>query len=125
MKKYAFITAVVVGSILSSAQAQYTGNTTGAGGYNGPSTTQAVTTIKEAKELRDDANVRLQGQIVKHIDKDKYLLKDKTGEIVIEIDKDDWNGLVVNEKDVVEIVGEVDKDWNSVEIDVDSISKVQ
>ncbi len=125
MKKYAFITAVVVGSILSSAHAQYVGNTTSAGGYNGPSTTKAVTTIKEAKELRDDANVKLQGQIVKHIDNDKYLLKDKTGEIVIEIDKDDWKGLVVNEKDVVEIIGEVDKDWNSVEIDVDSISKVQ
>ena len=35
-----------------------------------------------------------------------------------------WNGVTVTPKDTVEIQGEVDKDWNSVEIDVKQIRKV-
>lgn len=91
------------------------------GGFTGPSI--APTTILKAKELKDDTNVILEGQIIKRMGKDKYLFKDATGEIVVEIDNRDWNGVKVAPEDIVIIYGEVDKDWNSIEIDVDKITK--
>ena len=47
-----------------------------------------------------------------------------TGSVNIEIDEDEWNGLEVGPEDTVEIRGEVDKGWTTLEIDVDRISKV-
>ena len=127
MKKLALLTMVVLGSSIASAQ--YLGPQNDRhnpnGGYKGPSLSQSVTTVKEAMTLRDDAYVKMRGKIVKHSHKDKYIFSDGTGDITIEIDKDKWRGLTVSEEELVEIIGEVDKDWNSVEIDVDYITKVQ
>lgn len=52
------------------------------------------------------------------------MLKDNTGEIAIEIDYDKWGGVNVGFNDLVEIKGEIDKDWHSIELDVDYIQKV-
>jgi uncharacterized protein (TIGR00156 family) len=91
------------------------------GGYTGPG--PGIITVKEAMGLRDDANVALRGHIVQHLGKDKYLFKDDTGSIRVEIDHDKWEGQSVGPTDPVEIIGEIDKDWNSVEIDVDRVIK--
>ncbi|VEA30143.1 Protein ygiW precursor [Salmonella enterica subsp. enterica] len=105
------------------------------GGFSGPSATQtqgggfvgpngSSTTVESAKSLRDDAWVTLRGNIVERISDDLYVFKDATGTINVDIDHKRWNGLTVTPQDTVEIQGEVDKDWNSVEIDVKQISKV-
>ncbi|RBQ31150.1 TIGR00156 family protein [Arcobacter sp. FW59] len=91
------------------------------GGFTGPSISK--TTVEEAKTFKDDMPVVLEGNIIEHLGKDKYLFRDKTGDITIEIDHDDWKGVQVSPKDSVTIYGEVDKDWNSLEIDVDSVVK--
>lgn len=91
------------------------------GGFTGPSISK--TTVEKAKTFKDDMPVVLEGNIVQHLGKDKYLFRDQTGDITIEIDNDDWKGVTVTPKDSVTIYGEVDKDWNSIEIDVDSIIK--
>lgn len=127
MKKTAAIALIAMS--VSMASAQYLGadgeqpNTRG--GYQGPTLSQSITTIKDAMTLRDDAYIKLRGKIIKHSHKDKYIFSDGTGNITIEIDKDKWRGLTVGPDELVEIVGEVDKDWNSIEIDVDYITKVQ
>lgn len=127
MKKIAIATFMVLS--LSTASAQYLGasgeQNIPNGGYKGPSLSQSITSVQEAMTLRDDAYVKMRGKIIKHSHKDKYIFSDGTGDITIEIDKDKWRGLSVDADDLVEIVGEVDKDWNSVEIDVDYITKVQ
>ena len=105
------------------------------GGFSGPSATQtqsggfqgpngSSTTVESAKSLRDDTWVTLRGNIVERISDDLYLFKDATGTINVDIDHKRWNGVTVTPQDTVEIQGEVDKDWNSVEIDVKQISKV-
>lgn len=105
------------------------------GGFSGPSATQtqgggfvgpngSSTTVESAKSLRDDAWVTLRGNIVERISDDLYVFKDATGTINVDIDHKRWNGLTVTPQDTVEIQGEVDKDWNSVEIDVKQIRKV-
>jgi len=91
------------------------------GEFSGPSISK--TTVKQAKTLKDDMPVVLEGNIIQHLGKDNYLFRDSTGEITIEIDHDDWNGVTVKPKDTVTIYGEIDKDWNSFEIEVDSIKK--
>ena len=64
------------------------------------------------------------GNIVERISDDLYVFKDASGTINVDIDHKRWNGVTVTPKDTVEIQGEVDKDWNSVEIDVKQIRKV-
>lgn len=83
-----------------------------------------VTTVESAKSLRDDTWVTLRGNIVERISDDLYVFKDASGTINVDIDHKRWNGVTVTPKDTVEIQGEVDKDWNSVEIDVKQIRKV-
>ena len=91
-------------------------------GYTGPGG-PALATVALAKEMRDDTYVTLRGTIIQHIGKDKYLFKDNTGTITIEIDHDKWGGQTIGPEDTVEIYGEVDKEWISVEIDVDRVVK--
>lgn len=79
---------------------------------------------RSAKSLRDDTWVTLRGNIVERISDDLYVFKDASGTINVDIDHKRWNGVTVTPKDTVEIQGEVDKDWNSVEIDVKQIRKV-
>ncbi len=111
MKNILAVSALVLGLGVTAVQA----------GYNGPSA--AGVTVAEAKKLNDDAPVIMTGKITKSLGGEKYLFTDNTGSVTVEIDDDDWKGVDVNEKDEVEIRGEVEKDFTSFEIDVDSIVK--
>lgn len=92
-----------------------------AGGFQGPGI--APTTVKQALEMKDDSAVVLVGQIEKNLGGEKYLFKDATGTVTVEIDNDDWKGLSVKPENVVVINGEVDKGMmEATEIDVESIS---
>jgi uncharacterized protein (TIGR00156 family) len=95
------------------------GSSVAAGGFSGPGI--APVTVRQAMTMRDDSYAVLRGNITRHLGKDKYLFEDATGSIHVEIDRDKWGGLTVTPRDSVEIQGEVDKDWNSVEIDVDRV----
>ena len=121
MRKLTLVAALLVGS--SVAFAQFTGETS-AGGFKGPSAVGDITTVKDALTARDDTKVTLEGSIVKHLGGEKYLFKDATGEMTIEIDHDDWNGLQVGPDDTVIIYGEVDHHRHrATDIDVDRIMK--
>lgn len=100
-------------------------NTTAAaaakGGFVGPDA--ASTTVEQAKSLRDDAWVALEGNLVRKLGKELYEFRDASGSINVEIDDHVWNGVTITPNDKVRIEGEVDKDWNSVEIDVKKVTK--
>lgn len=116
MKKILLATTALLFST-SLAQAQF------AGGFEGPSAVKNNTvTIQDALKQRDDSKVMLKGNIVNSLGDEKYTFKDTTGEVVIEIDDEDWNGMKVTPENTVEIFGEVDKEWNRpTKIDVDSL----
>ena len=129
MKKIAAMTAIIAlvsMPVLAAGQGGFTGpsttTTTQAGGFTGPS--GAVTTVANAKSLRDDTWVTLRGKIVERISDDLYKFQDSSGTVNVDIDHKRWNGVTVTPQDTVEIQGEVDKDWNSVEIDVKQIRKI-
>lgn len=82
-------------------------------------------TVEQAKGLPDDAYVTIQGNIIQKTGDEEYVLQDAAGNtIAVEIDDDDWDGVDVSPNDLVEIQGQIDKGWTTVEIDVDTVSKV-
>ena len=133
MKKIAAMTAIVAlvsMPVLAAEQGGFTGpssttqvsSTAQAGGFTGPS--GAVTTVANAKSLRDDTWVTLRGKITERISDDLYKFQDASGVINVDIDHKRWNGVTVGPQDTVEIQGEVDQDWNSVENDVKKFRKI-
>ena len=93
------------------------------GGFTGPSATN--TTVDKVKSMRDDARVTLQGNIIERLGHDTYTFHDATGTITVVIDNKRWKGQTITPQDKVQIEGKVDKDWNTVEVDVKNISKIQ
>lgn len=128
MKKIIALSAIALAITLSAPSfAQFQGTVTPTptpvqGGFKGP--TSAITTVAEALKSKDDTNVVLNGKIEKETGKEKYLFKDSTGSITLDIDNDDWHGTIVTPEDTVEVYGEVDKDLiGDVNIDVDRVIK--
>jgi len=92
------------------------------GGFNGPNGTMA--TVKQAQDMSDDAWVTMRGNIEKRIGDEEYLFRDATGTMTVEIDHKRWEGQVVGPKDNVELQGKLDKDFNSLEMDVKQVRKL-
>ena len=125
MKKFiAILVLALVCAAFVSAQG-FTGEKSKQGGFSdGTTSAPSITTVAQALKMKDDTNAVLRGNIVKKIKHEKYLFKDATGEIVVEIDDDDWGGVTVGPNDTVELIGEIDKDFNKIEFDVDIVKKV-
>lgn len=99
--------------VAMSAQAQ-------SGGFSGPDNRQ-IAMVSEISAMADDTNVRLVGYVVEVVGNDEYLFRDDTGTIIVEIDADEWNGIDVTPSLRVELSGEVDRERDKVEIDVDAV----
>lgn len=89
------------------------------GGFKGP--TPGLSSVAEAKTLRDDAWVVLEGNIVRQVGHELYEFSDSTGTINVDIDDKRWQGQAASPGSKIRIEGEIDKDWNSVEIDVKNL----
>ncbi len=92
------------------------------GGFNGPGAASQATSVAQAKMRRDDAKVVLEGNIVRQVGNELYEFRDNSGSIYVDIDASYWRGQNISPNDKVRIEGDVDKDWNSVEIDVKRIT---
>ncbi len=136
MKKFAAIAAIAAIAMMASAPVF-----AAEGGFNGPSATQtqtqnqtqqggfvdnsvSPTTAAKAKELKDDSWVKLRGNITERLSDDRYVFRDASGTVNVEIEQKRWNGQNVTPQDQVEIQGKVDKDWNEFEIEVKQITKL-
>lgn len=88
--------------------------------FAGSALARDVTTVKEAKTLRDDSRVTLEGKITGRAgDDDRYWLQDSTGKIRVDIDDDDDERGLVGKR--VRVTGDVDKNDGRTEIDVDHL----
>lgn len=116
MKKIVY-SLLAMFAFMSSATAQ-------TGGFEGPGAPAvAPVTVEQALSMNDDAVVVLEGKIINSLGDEKYTFQDKTGEIIIEIDDEDWHGVKVTPDNTVEIRGEIDKDpGETTKIDVKSFS---
>ena len=91
------------------------------GGYSGPG--PAIVTVDQLKGMRDDAKVTLKGTIIQSLGGKQYLFKDATGTVTLEINDSRWQGQKVGPDDIVEIQGELDKDWAKMEVEVKRLIK--
>lgn len=121
------LTLCLAGPAIADFQGPGTGTPGGfagpgvSGGFQGPGTTTPTVNVQQAKRMADDTIVTLTGNVVSHITgtKDKYMFRDSSGEIVIEIDYKYFRGQTVTPANTVRITGEVDKDFGrAAEIDV-------
>ena len=117
MKKFMTLTSLaLVFGLSGNALAQQP-----RGGFQGPGL--PVMTVAEALKVSDDTPAKLAGKIEKSLGNEKYLFKDATGTITIEIDDDDWKGVTATPDSELIIEGEVDKDmFKDTEIDVDVVT---
>jgi len=92
------------------------------GGFTGPGLQQV--TVREARSLWDDTPVVIRGNIIRYLGDEDYLFADDTGTIIVEIDDRLWRDFSVSENDRVEINGEVDRGFNRVKIEANSIRKL-
>lgn len=94
------------------------------GGFQGPSKDNA--SVADALKMNDDTPVVLRGKIEKSLGGEKYQFNDGTGVIVVEIDDDEWNGVVVKPENTVELRGEIDKEMmQTPEVDVEAVILVE
>ncbi len=116
--KNTFLILFAIFASVNVANAQVTG------GFEGPNAVQNTTlTVSEALKLSDESNVSLTGKIINSLGDEKYTFKDETGEVIIEIDDEDWNGIKVTPENTITINGEVDKElFKPAKIDVESFS---
>jgi len=94
-------------------------------GFSGPGSTTNVATVKSIEKMNDDEKIILEGYMIKQVKSEHYLFKDKSGEIEIEVDDEDFRGVKVTPEIKIRIIGEVDKDWSSTTIDVDHMELVE
>lgn len=120
MNKYFVAALAAVSGLALSSNAWSQENSQG--GFTGPSID--VITVEQAKNMSDDTFVVLRGNVKQDLGDETYVFTDSSGTINVEIDQENWKGAKVGPEDLVEIRGEVDKGWSSVEIDVDQITKV-
>ena len=95
--------------------------------FVGPETKSFVT-IKEIMQSHyDDMKVEVRGYIVKKLSHDKFLFKDGTGEIIVDIDEKYMPYENITPNTLIKIYGEVDVKYrgNKIEIDAHRIEIVK
>ena len=121
MKKVTTTVYCALFVLVFAAPAAWASSAGTGGGFSGPGL--SVISAAQAREMRDDTNVTLRGNIIRHLGGEDYLFQDASGTIQVEIDQHKWAGQNVAPGDVVTLHGEVDKDFFSVKVDVDQVIK--
>lgn len=90
--------------------------------YAGPSSVALMTAKQVLDNGKDKQFARLQGRIVSHDGGKNYTFADDSGKLPVEIsDKRFPPGQPLSAEQRVEIVGEIDKDFRSIEFEVDQM----
>ena len=84
-----------------------------------------VTTVKEAENLKDDAEVVMRGRITGSLGDKQYRFQDNTGAITVKIDREIWRAASPDINESLELRGEVDQEQRRVTIKVKSIRKLE
>ena len=92
--------------------------------YNGPGPANHVKTAADAAKAKDDTPVELTGYLVQSLGDEKYLFRDDSGDVEVEIDNALWRNIEVNSDTKVTLKGEVDDEWQGIEIEIDSLKLV-
>lgn len=85
----------------------------------------SVHTAAAVKTMKDNSWFTLEGHIVRQVREEKYVFRDHSGELEVEIDNDKWKGRKVDPNTRVRISGKVEKEWlRSMEVEVKRIELI-
>lgn len=118
--------AMAENHLITANNSQATQGINTKGGFQGPTKSKRI--IKDvisAMNASDNSVVELTGNLTMSLGDEDYIFQDPTGEVTVEIDDDIWFGRVVTPEMKIVIRGEVEKDWNDISIDVDSLEIVK
>lgn len=123
MDSFRFLTGLAMTAALccsaSTATAQYVGP-----GAQAATALPVLRTVKEVIQAPvDDQPVEITGVIVRQTGRERFLFRDETGELQVEIDKEDFPaGQPIGGETRVVIIGEVDtRHLRAPRIDVDEV----
>ena len=100
----------------------------GMGCFQGPTAAADADTVAKAMKCWDDAPVVLTGNIVERLagSDDKYMFRDATGQVMVDIDDDLFLGRTVTPQTRVRLHGKVDKElMEPTKIDVKRLEVLQ
>ncbi|MCL2008152.1 MAG: peptidoglycan DD-metalloendopeptidase family protein [Treponema sp.] len=86
---------------------------------------EQLVTAAHAQTLPHDTPLALRGNIIFGLGTDRYLFRDSSGDMVLKIEEELWNGVNIGQFDRVEVTGDLKKDdrnW-TMELDVKSIGR--
>lgn len=90
----------------------------GVQGFAAPAAAGANTVAQVVQSSYDEQKVTLTGKLTNFIGGERYEFSDSTGSVIVKLDDDqDWSHL--NKEQTITIFGEVDREHNKVEIEVD------
>lgn len=112
-RAFKMLAGITLGCLISASTAL-----AAQGGFNGPGAYAQLVSVAQVEHLHDDAGVVLRGHILQRMNGDEYLFADASGRITVDIDKKVWNGMQISPESLVELHGETDRDWNSLEVEV-------
>lgn len=128
MKKLAltslFLLVTATSSSVFANQQMPTNNSFG--GFSGPNSGMAIpNTVRGILDSKarfyDDAYVTLSGHVTKSLGGEMYMFNDGTGEIMVEIDHEDWYGMRADPTTAVTINAEIDQEYNGIMLEVQRI----
>ncbi|PKH60322.1 hypothetical protein CXF83_04265 [Shewanella sp. Choline-02u-19] len=113
MKK--LISILLISMLSSTVSAEFIGTGSSSG----------ASSVKSIASMSDDQYVTLEGYLVKQIRSEHYIFKDATGEVEVEIDHEELNGIAVTPSTKIRIAGEIDKEWTKTVVDVHHLALAQ
>jgi len=91
------------------------------GAYSQNSAPTSASSVQAVLMMPDETVVMLQGNIAKKVGEETYVFSDGTGEVMVEIDSNVWNGQNVSPTDMVTIIGEIDQEGNATVVEVEQL----
>lgn len=83
-------------------------------GFRGPSDSrEIINTVQAAVQSDDMTTCVLEGNIIKHLEKNRYVFQDTSGTMTIDIPPHVFGQLDVTPQDTVKITGEIGKKKNA------------
>ena len=92
--------------------------------FEGPGSFSYLLTVNSVYALEDDETVVLEGYLLRKIQKNQYVFKDQTGEIDVVIKDKLLRKITVTPDTLIRVRGEIDKDWFSIIVEVDSVEVI-
>jgi uncharacterized protein (TIGR00156 family) len=92
--------------------------------YTGPQAHSKVS-VAQLNDLADGSLVMLEGTLVEYLGDDHYRFRDVSGEVAVDVESEVWHGIDVGPSDLIRIRGELERRWNSLDVEVDSLEKIK